>query len=173
MKKIIKYLLLAILLLVVVFFSLGIFVPTINYETKVTVNNPVGQSFRVFNSPFLMSAWIPGLKNVRWISGRQNEIGSKWAMTIEEDGNQYIMTEELVAFKENELFVVKIENEDFTNDMEVRFTDKGVTSEICSYNHVTGKNIFLKSLFVFSKSIFIKRDKKMYEQLKKIIEETH
>jgi hypothetical protein len=110
------------------------------------------------------------LKNVKWISGRPNEIGSKWEMMIEQDGNSYVMTEELIAFKENELFVVKMENEYLTNDMEVRFIDKGAATEIFSSSRVTGKNIFLKSLFVFSRYTFTNRDREMYAQLKEAID---
>ncbi|MBI4946944.1 MAG: SRPBCC family protein [Bacteroidetes bacterium] len=173
MKKSSKIILTAILLLAAVFFSLGIFVPSLNFENRITVNKPVAQSFKIFNSPFALSEWIPGLKNVKWISGRQNEAGSKWEMIIEQDGNTYVMREELVTFKENEVFAVKMENDEMTNVMEVRFTDKGTVTEITSTNHVIGKNIFQKSLLVLSKSIFIKREKKMYEQLKKIIESSN
>lgn len=170
MKKIVRYFLLFLLLLVIAFFSIGIFIPSLNFESKVSVDKPVDISFRVFTSPFSLSAWIPGLKNVKWISGKPNEVGSKWEMTIEDDGDEYVMTEELVAFKENELFVVKMENYEITNDVEVRFTDKGTTSEICSSNHVVAKNFFQKPVIVFLKSTLKKRNEEMYKNLKRLIE---
>jgi len=170
MKKIVKYFSILFLLLAIAFLSIGIFIPSLNFKTKVTVDKPVDLSFRVFTSPFSLSAWIPGLKNVKWVSGKQNEVGSKWEMTIEEDGDEYVMTEELVAYKENELFVIKMENYQITNDVEVRFTDKGVASEISSSNHVAAKNFFQKPLLPFLKSTFKKRDEEMYKKLKKLIE---
>ena len=170
MKKIVKYFLIALLLPIGVFFSLAFFLPSIQYESKITVNKPVDLSFKVFSSPFSLSAWIPGLKNVRWISGKQNVLGSKWEMTIEEGDNEYVVTEELITYKENELFVIRMENEDIINNVEVRFTNKGNESEICSSNHSTAKNFFQKPFFLFFKSSLKKRDEEMYKRLKRLIE---
>lgn len=173
MKKIAVYFLISILLLVIIFFSLGIFIPSFSYESRIIVNKPVEQAFTVFNSPFALSEWVPGLKNVKWISGRQNEVGSKWEMTIELNGEIYVTTEELTAFKANEFFAFTLNSDALSSNVEVRFINKGNSSEIISSSKAEGKNIFWKSLFVFSKSVFSKRDKVMYDQLKKIIEASH
>src|ERR1035437_6386733 len=101
MKKVLTYGVVIILLPVIIFFSIGLFVPTIDFESSVTVNKPLAQSFGVFNSPFSLSEWIPGLNNVRWLSGRPNVVGSKWEMTIEEGENEYILQEELVRSEEH------------------------------------------------------------------------
>ncbi|MEK6615242.1 MAG: SRPBCC family protein [Bacteroidota bacterium] len=176
MKKLKKYLLysaLPILVLAIIFFSAGIIFPIISYESKVTVKKPVEQSFRVFTDVFTFSEWIPRFITIKWLSGKQNEIGSKWEMTIEQEGKEYRMTETLIAFKENELFAFKLENDMLTNDVEIRFANKGETSEIISSNHITGKNIFWKSLFVFSPSYFKQQSKEMYDTLKKVIEKSN
>jgi len=170
MKKILKCLGVIILLLVSAFFSLGIFIPSLNYDNKILVNKPVEQSFRVFTNVFSFSEWIPGFKNIKWLSGKQNEIGSKWEMTVVQEGEKYTMTETLTYFKENELFAFKLENDMLTNDVEIRFVNKGETSEIISSNHIEGKNIFRKSLFVFSHSYFKQQSKEMYDKLKEVIE---
>jgi len=127
MKKILKCLGVIILLLVSAFFSLGIFIPSLNYDNKILVNKPVEQSFRVFTNVFSFSEWIPGFKNIKWLSGKQNEIGSKWEMTVVQEGEKYTMTETLTYFKENELFAFKLEN------------DKIFDVMINSYAHHFGK----------------------------------
>lgn len=170
MKRAIKYFLLFLLLLAIAFFFIGIIIPSFTYESRITVNKPIEQSFKVFNSPFLLAEWIPGLKGVRWISGTQNEIGSKWEMTIELDGKIYTTTEELTVFKENELLAFTLNSDVLSSNVEVKFINKGESTEIISSSKAEGSNIFWKSIFVFYKSIFSKRDKVMYDRLKKVIE---
>jgi hypothetical protein len=91
-------------------------------------------------------------------------------MTIELNGENYVTTEELTAFKENELLAFTLKSDVLSSNVEVKFINNGNSTEIISSNKAEGKNIFWKSLFVFSKSIFSERDKVMYDRLKKVIE---
>ena len=93
MKKFLKYSLAVISLLVMIFFSPGIFISSFSYESKISVNKPVENSFRVFTNVFLLYEWIPGLKKVEWASGIPNQVGSKWKMTIIRDEQEYVMME--------------------------------------------------------------------------------
>lgn len=169
-KRILKYSCGIVLLLVVVFFSFGIFVPVIRYESKVSVNKPIESSFRIFNSVFYLYDWVPGLTKVEPVSGTPGLAGYKWKMLTVQNGEEYPMTGELLAFKENELFEFRIESDVMTNDVKIRFINKNGTTEIVSSNCVKGKNIFWKSVFVFTQSYFIKQDQTMYDKLKEIIE---
>lgn len=169
-KTTLRYSCAVILVIVAIFFSIGIFIPSLNFENKVSVEKPADISFRVFTSPFSLSAWIPGLKNVKWLSGKTNEVGSKWEMIIEDDGNEYVMAEELVAYKENELFVVKMENEDILDTIEVRFTGKGTESEIFSSNHVMAKSFLERPFLLLFKSKLEGQNHEMHKKLKRLIE---
>ncbi|MBI3501505.1 MAG: hypothetical protein HY063_06905 [Bacteroidetes bacterium] len=170
LKKFLKYFFITILLLAVIFFSLGIIFSTITYESKVNVNKPVETSFGVFTNAMKLSDWVIGLKGIGWISGGQNEIGSKWIFIVTQHGSDYKLTQTLKEFKKNELFVTNADNELFTDDVEVKFIPNGTSTDIVATSHLSGKNIFWKSAFVCAQSLLRKQDQEMYNKLKEVIE---
>ena len=170
MKKFLKRFLLTILILVIVFFSLGIIFPTVTYESKINVNKPVEKSFGVFTNAMKLSDWIIGLKGIGWISGNQNEVGSKWKFIITRFGNDYELIQTLNAFKQNELFSSNSDNDSFINNVEVKFISKGNSTDIVATSHLSGKNIFWKSAFFCGQSVLHSQDQAMYDKLKEVIE---
>ena len=170
LKKLLKYFSFAILILIIVFFLLGIIFPTITYESKVTVNKPVETSFGVFVSPLKLSDWVIGLKGIGLISGIPSTVGSKWKFIIERNGKDYELIQTMGELKVNELFVTHADNELFTDDVEVKFISKGNSTEIIATSHMSGKNIFWRSVFVCAKFYLNSDDQKMYDKLKEVIE---
>ena len=172
MKKKLIRLAKIILPLLIIFFSFGIFIPSVQLESKIVLNKPVETSFRVFNDPFQFSEWIPGFKKINWLSGKYNEAGSKWKFTIEKMGIKSEMFNELTAYKPNELFAFRMENGALTYDAEVKFIKNGTSSEIISSSKLQGKNIFWRSLFAVAKFYFQMQDQEVYNKLKEVIEKT-
>ncbi len=170
MKKFLKRFLITILILVVVFFSLGIIFPSISYETKVTVNKPVEKSFGVFTNAMKLSDWVIGLKGIGWLSGNQNEVGSKWLFIVTQNGRDYKLIQTLREFKQNELFTTNADNEIFSDDVQVKFIPKGTSSEIIASSTLSGKNIFWRSAFFCAQFYLSGNDQKMYNKLKEVIE---
>ncbi len=170
LKKFLKYFSIIILVLAILFFSLGIIFPTITFESKVTVNKPVETAFGVFTNPFKLSDWVTGLKGIGLISGIPNTVGSKWKFIIEQNGKEYELIQTMKELKVNELFVTHTDNELFTDDVQVKFISKGASTEIIATSHLSGKNIFWKSVFVLAKFYLNSNDQKMYDKLKEVIE---
>lgn len=170
MKKFLKWTCITILVIVIIFFSAGICFPSISFESKVTVNKSIETSFGVFTSVFKLFDWVTGLKGIGWISGSQNETGSKWKFIVTQNGTDYELIQTLEAYKQNELFVTNTENESFTDDVEVKFISKGSSTEIIAISKLKGKNIFWKSAFFFGQNFLHSNDQKMYEKLKEVIE---
>ena len=169
-KKFLKPVLIVILVLAVLFFCLGLFIPSITYESKVTVSKPVETSFGVFTNAFKLSDWITGLKGIAWISGNQNEVGSKWKFIVRQNGRDLELIQTLKAFKQNELFFTNADNELFNDDVEVKFISKGTSTEIIATSRLTGKNIFWKSVLAVGQLHLASNDQKMYDKLKEVIE---
>lgn len=170
MKKFLKSAGITILVIVIIFFSAGIIFPSISYESKVTVNKPAETSFGVFTNAFKLWDWVTGLKQISWISGGQNVVGSKWKFIIRQNGTDYELIQTLKAYKQNELFTSNSDNELFTNDVEMKFISKGTSTEIIATSNLKGKNIFWRSVFVFAKFYLNGNDQKMYDKLKEVIE---
>lgn len=169
-KKFFKYFSIIILVLILIFFSAGIIFPSVSYESKVTVNKPVETSFGVFTNAFKLFDWVTGLKEMGWISGGQNEVGSKWKFIVTRHGRDYELFQTLIAYKQNELFVSDSDSELFTDKVEVKFISKGTSTEIIATSHLEGKNIFWRSVFVFAQFYLYKNDQAMYDNLKEVIE---
>ena len=170
MKKLLKRVGITILVIVIIFFSAGICCPSITYESKVTVNKPIETSFGVFTNAFKLSDWVIGLKGIGWISGAQNEVGSKWKFIVTQNGTDYELIQTLKTYKQNELFITNADNELFTDDVEVKFTSNGASTQIIATSNLKGENIFWRSVFVFAKFYLHGNDQKMYDKLKEVIE---
>ena len=170
--KAIKYIVGATAILTIAFLSIGLIFPEVSYENKVLVNKSIEHSFRVFNNPMKLKDWITGFKKISHVSGFPNEVGSQWELTIEEDGEEISMLEELTAYELNKLFALKIDSEVLTTYVEIRFEEVDSGTEIIVSNRVIGKNIFSRSLFPLYKSYFAKTTQADYEKLKSVIEST-
>jgi len=170
MKKFLKRVFITISVIGIIFFSAGIIFPSVTYESKVTVNKSAETSFSVFTSAFKLFDWVTGLKGIGWISGSQNEVGSKWKFIVTYFGNDYELIQTLKDFRQNESHACSSFHELFTNDVEVKFVSKGASTEITATSHLAGKNIFWKSVFFFAQFYLQRNDQKMYDKLKEVIE---
>lgn len=172
LKKIVLVLVGLILIFVGGFFTVGLLVPEYTYVTRVTVDAPVEKTFAVFNNPDNMSKWMSGFKSMDNISGNPNEIGSKWRLEFEEKGELMVLTETLVAFKENELYVFVLENEFMTVDVAVEFSGDGATTQITATNFVQPRGMFWKSMMRVAKGAIEKQSQQQYDTLAKLVKET-
>lgn len=109
--KILKYILGIIAALVVIFFMIGVFVSTFTYENKVEVNAPVEKAWAVFTDESRMGEWLTGLKSIETISGNPGEVGSIYRLVFVQNGEEMVMTEEVTAFQQNELFAFNLDND--------------------------------------------------------------
>lgn len=170
MKNSLKYVFFLFIVIVIVFFSLGFFIPVISFQNKVLVNKPIDLSFETFTDVSKMKDWFAGFKNIEWLSGFPGEIGNQWALTVVQNGKEYIMIQTITGFKVNELFAFHLENKILDSDVQIYFSSKNNITEITVDNKIEGKNIYWKSLFVFTQLYFKNKQQENYERLKQVIE---
>lgn len=139
---------------------------------KVLVNKPVEHSFQVFNNPNKLKEWITGFKKISHVSGFPNEVGSKWELTVEDDGEEITMIEEITAYELDRLFAFKLDNDVLTTYVEISFEEVSAGTAIVVKSRVIGKNIFFKALFPLYESYFKETTQVDYEKLKNVIEST-
>ncbi len=170
MIKFLKYFLLIVGSIIIIFLLLGVFMPKQHYEISMEIDAPVEKTFAMFNDTSIMSKWMPSLKSIKNISGNAGEVGSKWKITFLDHGKEIEMTETITEFKTNESFSFNIQNEVMNSDNSFRFIPDGNKTRVetsCTYS---GGNIFWKSLFVFINSSVKKQQTTQFEALKKMIE---
>jgi len=168
--KILKYLVIFLVLVSASFLAVGFFVPTVTYESTVLVNKPITHSFNVFNNPFYLDKWLPGLKSAKYVSGMPNQIGSTYEMTFEENGEEIIMHEELTGFEVNRLYAFTLTNEALITKVKITFEEVNGKTKITSVSNVRGTNLLYRSLFPFMKFVFEAKDQEAYDNLKDLIE---
>ena len=169
-KKILLALVGIIVLVIAGFFALGLLFPTLNSETRVTINKPRDVVWAYFVDQKNLSNWLPNVKSIENISGEPMTAGSKFKITFEEDGREIVMTETMTEVKEKEVFGFILENEVMKANARISFIDKGNQTEVVENNTFEGGNIFWKSLFVLMKSSIAGNSQKAYDKLKAHIE---
>ncbi len=170
--KVLKFIGIAVLVLVVAFLAIGALVPSFEYKHRVEVNAPVEHSWAVFSDLENMGKWVVGFKSMEKLSGNDNEVGCTYKLVFEENGRVIEMVEEVTAIKENELIAFSFDADPVVSNIEVHFNQIENGTEIVAIKLVQGKNIFWKSLLWLSKSNMMKRGNEIYGNLKQLIEET-
>lgn len=168
--KIFKYLAISFIVLIIGFFSIGLFAPSVSYQNKVIINAPVEKVFTLFTDTTKMNQWVPGFISFTNDSGGNYNKGSKWKLILIQDGQHYEMTETMTVFEPNLQYSYILENIVLRNYVDVYFKSIGNTTEVTSHNLITGNNMIWRSIFFFHEKNFLARGQATYNDLKKMIE---
>ncbi len=153
------------------FFLIGVIFPKSEYENTIVVNRSIDKCWKVFSDDTLIYDWMPGLKKIEYVKGKEMQRGSEFKMHLVEAGQSYIITEKVNDVKEKELYSLTLNNEVLTNNVQFQFKETApYTTEIKSINSVEAKNWFLKSLFFFLESDFKEQDMKTLNNFKNLVE---
>ena len=167
MKKVIFYLLGIVVLLVVVFLSIGFFVPVIEYTTTVEINKPRDVTWAVLRK---RKDWIYGFKSFEQVSGVPNEVGSRTRVTVVRDGVESTFDGELKNIRPPEMVESELSNNMLVHDAVVQLTDEGEKTLLISNEKITGRNPFYRSMFVLFKGRITSISAKNFDGLKQVVE---
>ena len=155
---------------IVSFLLIGVFMARLDYKIAFEVNKPADQTFKAFMDATLMSEWMTGFKRMETLSGKPGEVGSKYQLVFAEGDKDVIVDEEVIALKENELFIFSMANDFLSGTGEFRFAENNGKTTVTYINDTAGKNIVYKSLLALFRSDIMERNKKDFEKIKTIIE---
>jgi uncharacterized protein YndB with AHSA1/START domain len=172
MKLTLKYIGIGIVVVILSFIAMGLLHPTIEYESRTEIKAPIEKTFSLFNDTALMKNWMPGFSSITNISGNANEVGSKWKLVLVQKEEVYNMTETVTAFEKNKQFAFDMDNDVLVSNNNIAFSGDSTKTIIVAKTKVKGKNIFFRSMFVFSKPYFQEQQDLIYSQLKTMVE-TH
>lgn len=155
----------------IVFFTLGATNPKLTFTVSVQIDRPITVVWEKFVDENNMQYWMQGFKKIETISGNRGEIGNKFRLTFDENGEEVVVNEELLALIEKEKFAFSIDNDVLNGTGE--FTFKAVDSnrtELIYHNESEGKGLFWKSLLFLSRQQIIQRNQNNFSSLKSFIE---
>ena len=169
MKKILKYFLLTIVVVLLGFFSVGLLHPSYSYTNSIEIDCTVEEAFAAFTDESRADEWLIGYKGYEILEGEPPKPGSKFLMKFENEGQEMKFTETLTAFKENEEFTFDMETEFFTGTVQILFEGSNpCTMTTHTYNE--GTSTFYCSMFYLMKSAMQDQSQKNYDLLKEMIE---
>lgn len=169
-KKILLYLLVFILVLVALFFIIGWANPTVAFQTKVEIDKPREQAWKLFMDESKTGEWLEGFKSYETVSGAPGKEGSVFRITIVQDGQEFVVTETNTTVRPPEQYSFVVENDVLTSVVDVHLAESGGKTILTSDEKVTGKNIFWRSLFFWFKSMFQNSSQQNLNNLKRYIE---
>jgi uncharacterized protein YndB with AHSA1/START domain len=84
-------------LLVVVFFSLGIFFPAFEYDGAVVVKSTPEISWRTFHDDKIRGKWMDGFRSLTLKKGEHLQPGAVYELVIADSNEVYTMEEEIIS----------------------------------------------------------------------------
>ncbi len=168
--KILKYLLLFIIVLTLLFFGRGLLTPSIAYDAEVVVNKSAKEAWAVMNDVENLPKWIEGYKKSELVSGQLNTVGAVSNVYIQQGEEETMMTETIKAVTPNELLAMKFSMDFMDMDYEMSFKEKDGKTIIRSNSVTEGNGMFAKSMVAFMKGMMKSQEDENMKNLKKLID---
>lgn len=168
--KTLKYLLMALLVLVGLFFGNGMVNSTVEYQNDVQVNATNLKTWYVMGDTSKMGLWLPGFKRLEHVSGRPQTVGAVSHIYFEENGEEGRIVETITDVALLRSLAMDFDTDYMKMKYEVSTSSDGEKTQIKSSSIVTSENFFFKSLFVLMPSMLQEQEQTNLVNLKKAIE---
>jgi len=168
--KYLKYFLLALLLIAIIFIAKGLLTPSIQYESEVTVNKSAAEAWAVMSDESKLPQWLKGFKKTELVSGQANTIGAISKVYIEENGQEMVMEETIESIKENEFLAMRFTMDFMNMEYEIHFKEKDGKTHIKTKSTTEGNGLIAKSIVSFMPKAMKAQEDENLGNLKKLIE---
>lgn len=169
--KILKYILITLGVLLVIFLALGFITPTVKYGNEIEINKPLKETWAVNTDETRMGEWLEGFESIELTSGERNQVGSEYLIKMTHNGENFEMKETITAWDEFERFGFTFDNDFMVSNLEVNFSEVDGKTIIKTAAEAEGKGMFAKSMMALSKGAMNDQDMKNLTALKKLVEE--
>ena len=168
--KILKYLVIIVGVLTILFFALGVITPSVNYKNEVTVNKSTSEAWAVMADESLMSEWINGYEKTELISGTPYTVGAVSKIYFDNDGEKMEVTETITAIEENKSLAMSYTMDFMNMDYELMMEEKAGVTHITSTSNVSGNGMAAKSIVSLISGPLAEQEQQNLDNLKKVIE---
>ncbi|NRB51678.1 MAG: SRPBCC family protein [Saprospiraceae bacterium] len=173
--KILRYALLAVVAIVLLFFAVGLFNPSIQYGHEITVEKPVEEVWAIVQDESKYDQWLEGYQGMELIEGRQNEVGSKYKVVVDpgEGQAEFEMIQTLKALEEFNQVHLHYDSDFMDMDQHYTFSESNGQTTFSTQADVRPKGMMMRSMFALMEMLsgsFTAQETKNIEALKKVIE---
>lgn len=137
-------------IIVVVFFGIGLIVPSYEYDSTIEVNAPVEKCWSIFNDVTKMNQWLKGFESLTLKSGDSLKVGSVYEIVVTDSDHRMVMSEKITEVNAPKKISYQLNNDVLRSDFSFSFDGTSPT-KITSHYKVTGNNIAWKSILFLSK----------------------
>jgi len=167
LKKISVVLMGSIVALVIGFFFIGVFIPSVEYTTTIEIDKPRDVTWRVMRE---RKDWILGFKSLEQVAGSPDQVGNRTRISVVRDGNEFTFDSELKQIRPPEMAETELTNDMLVHDAIVDLSEHDGKTTVVSNEKITGSNLFYRSLFALFKSRITATSVKNFEGLKRVVE---
>lgn len=168
--KYVKYILIAIILLVIIFIGRGLLTPSVSYDSEVVANKPVKESWAVMTDESNLPKWIKGFIKSELKSGTANTVGAISDVYVDDHGKEMVMKETITSVEPNDHLAMSFEMDFMKMDYMMVFEEKNGQTRITTRSKTEGNNMLAKSLISFMQGGMKKQEAENLNRLKKLIE---
>jgi hypothetical protein len=167
--KVLKVILIVLLIPIVALIGIGLTVPNFEYGNRISVKASVQRCWDVYNDTTIRNQWIDGYRSHRLQLGEAMQPGARYE-TVIDSGEKMTMSETLSAIKPANSIAWRLDNDVLTSAYSYSFEGDSSRTIISTHYNVSGKNVFMRSVLLLSKSYLKNTDAEMLEKLKGIAE---
>ena len=158
MRKVLRYVAMVVLALLLIFLSLGLFVPEVTYTTEVTVDKDLNTTFAKFADRTTVKEWIPEVKTLEVITATPEIVGSQYRMVVDNNGQTTEMTETTQAYEENQAITLHFDAGMMQKTDAYTFAGAAGGTAITCQHTARGDSYYARCVFALFGSAFEKID---------------
>ena len=140
-----------------------------NYTATVVIEKPIDQVFKDFNDATNISKWIPEIQEVKSIQKTKEVTGSKYTVTVDNQGKEIVLNEEVLAYALNEHIKLKFQGGGMTKTDDYIFNSEADKTVITLTSSIRGDNFVLGCMLPFVKGKLAKQDQQYLDNFKSYI----
>lgn len=164
--KVLKIVLFILLLLALIFLTLGFFFPKVMYDNQIVVNGSQTEVWNKFNDITNSPNWITGIKSIEAIRVTPDTLGSMFKMVVEDNGRVIELEELVTGYDRPNMVSLNFDIDMMTKNDVFYFSEKNGKTTIKS-SHVCESDSYIgKCMFAVMKGVFKGADQKNMEQFK-------
>ena len=147
-----------VLFLLLIFLSLGIFFPSVSYETEQVVALDRARTFELYNDSSKLPEWLNDVKSVdtiKWVSG---VVGSQFKIQLKDTPSTESLVETVTAFAQGDSVALSFKAGIMQKEDVFVFTEANQGCKIIGKHKVTAESYYAKCIFALMKNVFRKTD---------------
>ena len=154
----------------IIFFATGLFVKETNYTAQVSINKTVEEVFTTFNQQEKIKNWIPEIQSVEVLNTTIGTTGSSYKMVVENQGQEIVMTQKVMAYVPDEKVTFFIDAENMLKTNDYIFEEKNRITTITLNASCQSESYLMACMFPYFKGTFKAQDQLYLDNFKAYLE---